>query len=209
MCGRYTLTVNNRPDLLKLGLQSEDRYNIVPQSQVLVLDQDARHTLMVWDYSPSWAKEPMHLINARSETLREKPSFRGARRCVFIADGWYEWHRDGARKVPWYHHRQGDLLYFAGIYNANSGCAIVTREAHSNIAHIHHRQPVLLEDRAVNHWLEGHDLFASAITRTVQCHPVSTAVNKPSNNSPDLITPVTAPKAHPKTSGDSGDLFDT
>lgn len=223
MCGRYTLTVNNRPELLNLGLQTEDRYNITPQSEVLVLDENHCHRMIAWDYSPSWAKEPMHLINARSETLREKPSFRGAKRCVFLADGWYEWLREGGRKTPWYHyqegaHPQGELLFFAGIYGKDSGCAIVTRAAHENISHVHHRQPVLLEPRAVDHWLEGHDLFASAITRAVSCHPVSTRVNSPRNDDPGLTVEVaenngreglpeenSQPQPHP---GNTGDLFD-
>jgi putative SOS response-associated peptidase YedK len=205
MCGRYTLTVNHRPELKSLGLQLIDRYNIAPQSDVLVLDNQRLPALMRWDYSPPWAKEPMHINNARSETLREKPSFKGARRCVFIADGWYEWQRSSSHKTPWYHHMQGELLFFAGIYNA-VGCAIVTRAAHNNIAHIHHRQPVLLEERAVEHWLEGHDLFASAITRRVLCHLVSTAVNRPSSDSPALIVPVEPSK--PPADELPGDLFD-
>ena len=208
MCGRYTLTVNNRPKLKALGLQTVDRFNIAPQSPVLVMDSAGEYVSMSWDYSPPWAKEPMHLSNARSETLREKPSFRGAKRCVFLADGWYEWQRSGSRKQPWYHHLDGELMYFAGIYNANSGCAIVTKTAHENIAHVHHRQPVLLEQRAVAHWLEGHDLYASAITRRVQCHPVSTAVNKPLNDTPELIQPVALPSPRQLSQGDSGDLFD-
>lgn len=207
MCGRYTLTVNNKPDLKRLGLPEIDRYNIAPQTDVFVLNENRDPTLMPWDYSPSWAKEPMHLSNARSETLREKPSFKGAKRCVFLADGWYEWQRAPSHKTPWYHHRQGQLLFFAGIYNP-TGCAIVTRAAHDNIAHIHHRQPVLLDERAVNHWLEGHDLFASAITRTVLCHPVSTAVNHPKNDSPMLIAPLAESKRAPDPSEPSGDLFD-
>jgi len=205
MCGRYTLTVNHRPDLLKLGLQTKDRFNIAPQSEVLVVNDQKIHGLMTWDYSPSWAKLSMHLSNARSETLREKPSFRGAKRCVFLADGWYEWQRTAGAKQPWYHHGNGELLYFAGIYNDSSGCAVVTRAAHDNIAHIHHRQPVLLESRAVSHWLEGHDLFASAITRSIQCYPVSVAVNKPTNDTASLTEPVTLPSVNSVSATD--DLF--
>ena len=207
MCGRYTLTVNNRPELTGLGLQLQDRYNIAPQTPVVVLNDAKHYQLMPWDYSPPWAREPMHLTNARSETLREKPSFRGAKRCVFIADGWYEWQRETTGKVPWYHHRNGQLLFFAGIYNTSSGCAIVTREAHEHLRFIHHRQPVLLDGRAVEHWLEGHDLFASAITRSVLCHPVSDRVNKPANDDSALIEAVVQTKSS-QDSGNTGDLFD-
>jgi putative SOS response-associated peptidase YedK len=208
MCGRYTLTIKHRPELNRLGLQQADRYNIAPQSDVLVLKDRQTPELMRWDYSPPWAKEPMHISNARSETLREKPAFKGASRCVFLADGWYEWQRKSGQKTPWYHHMQGELLFFAGIYNA-VGCAIVTRAAHPNIAHIHHRQPVLLDQRAIGHWLEGHDLFASAITRGVLCHPVSTIVNRPQNDSPALISAVESPTPRkPQANGSVGDLFD-
>lgn len=207
MCGRYTLKVSHRPDLSKLGLQQGDRYNIAPQSSVVVIDEGEAFSTMRWDYSPVWAKTPMHISNARSETLREKPSFRDAKRCVLVADGWYEWQRSEQGKQPWYHHCQGELLFFAGICNDSSGCAIVTREAHSNIAHIHHRQPVLLEGRAVPGWLAGHDLFASAMTRDVQCYPVSKAVNSPRNDNATLIEEV-EPELEPLNSaGEVGDLF--
>lgn len=190
MCGRYTLSVSNRPELMAAGLQVVDRYNIAPQSEVLVYDHERHLQQMRWDYSPPWAQKPLHLSNARSETLREKPAFRGAMRCVFLADGWYEWQQQGKRKIPYYHHAHGNLIYFAGIYNRQSGCAIVTRESRENIAFVHHRQPVLLDARAVDSWLAGHDLFASAITQAIQCHPVSTAVNQPANDYLDLLTPV-------------------
>ncbi len=190
MCGRYTLSVSNRPELKGVGLHVVDRFNIAPQSDVLVYDSERKLQNMRWDYAPPWAQKPLHLNNARAETLREKPAFRGALRCVFLADGWYEWQRQGTRKIPYYHHAQGELLYFAGIYNRQSGCAIVTREARENIAFVHHRQPVLLDLRAVDHWLEGHDLFASAITNRIECHPVNTAVNQPSNDYRDLIKQV-------------------
>lgn len=192
MCGRYTLSVSNRPELKAVGLQVVDRYNIAPQSEVLVYDSERQLQQMRWDYSPPWAQKPLHLTNARSETLREKPAFRGAMRCVFLADGWYEWQQQGKRKVPYYHHANGELIYFAGIYNRQSGCAIVTRESRENIAFVHHRQPVLLDARAIAHWLAGHDLFASAITQSIHCYPVSTAVNQPGNDYPSLIQRVDA-----------------
>ena len=205
MCGRYTLTVSQRPALQDLSPPLTDRYNIAPGTSVLVIDAAQDYRQMPWDYSPPWAKTPMHLSNARSETLREKPSFRGAKRCVFVADGWYEWQRDGGKKRPWYHHLQGDLLYFAGIYNETSGCAIVTRGAIANIAHIHHRQPVLLDPRGVTHWLEGHDLFASAITHDVACHRVSERVNRTANDDAGLIEAAIEKPAD--LSPDPGDLF--
>ena len=195
MCGRYTLSLSKRSELKAADLQVVDRFNIAPQSDVVVYNNDRQIQQMRWDYSPPWAQKPLHLSNARSETLREKPAFRGALRCVFLADGWYEWRQQGKGKTPYYHHANGELLYFAGIYNQQSGCAIVTRDARENIAFVHHRQPVLLESRAVDPWLEGHDLFASATTQRIECHPVSIAVNKPSNDYADLVTPVELPRS--------------
>jgi putative SOS response-associated peptidase YedK len=86
MCGRYTLQISHHPKLMALGLPLADRFNIAPQSEVLVIESEGEYALKPWDYSPSWAREPMRLTNARSETLREKPAFRKADRCVFVAD---------------------------------------------------------------------------------------------------------------------------
>lgn len=216
MCGRFTLTVNNRIDLKVLGLGLKDRFNIAPQSAVLVIDAKLEKRLITWNYSPKWADPPMHLSNARSETLREKPSFKGAKRCVFLADGWYEWQRNPGRKIPYYHHLDGELLYFAGIYNETSGAAIVTRDSVPELAEIHHRQPVVLDPRAVEHWIEGHDLYASAISHRIKTHPVSTRVNKPENDDAALIEPVTLNQIrqeqgearHRVHKGESGDLFE-
>ena len=82
MCGRYTLTASNKPDLAHLNLDIPDRYNIAPQADVLVKTDRAEFTVMSWSFSPAWAKTPMNLFNARAETLNEKPSFRDAQRCV-------------------------------------------------------------------------------------------------------------------------------
>ena len=155
MCGRYTLTASNKPDLAHLNLDIPDRYNIAPQADVLVKTDRSgiyRHVLV---FSPAWAKTPMNLFNARAETLTEKPSFKDAQRCIFIADGWYEWQRSTSPSRPWYHHVNGDLLRFAGVYEPTSGCAIVTIGAQAAIAHIHHRQPLLLSAEACNQWLNG------------------------------------------------------
>jgi len=205
MCGRYTLSVNQRPELNTLGLQTADRFNITPGSSVLTRDEQGEYRNMPWGFSPPWAKKPLHLSNARSETLREKPAFRRARRCVLLADGWYEWQRVEGQKRPWYHHIEGELLYFAGLYNDSSGCAIVTRSALETVAPIHHRQPVLLEARGVEHWLQGHDLFASAVTHRVHCHEVSTRVNRPSEDDIGLTLPVST--SSPESPPSNEDLF--
>ena len=190
MCGRYTLTASNRPELSGFGTTLVDRFNIAPQSEVLVRDESLELTLMRWDLSPPWAKSPMHLFNARAETLAEKPSFRGTKRCIFIADGWYEWQKVGAQKQPWYHHQEGELLHFAGVYHPQSGCAIVTQAAHPAIEHIHHRQPLLLDDTTVRAWTEGAPPKAVNTDIEVRTHRVSATVSNARLDDPSLANPL-------------------
>jgi putative SOS response-associated peptidase YedK len=190
MCGRFTLKVTHRPELLVLGLGLADRFNIAPHSSVLIFDQDLQARLVPWCYDPGWQGKPLQIINARSETLREKPAFRDAKRCVFVADGWYEWRRTRGGKVAYYCHHHDGLLYFAGIYKENSGAAIVTRAAVEELFFIHPRQPVVLEPRAVVPWLQGNDLFGSGISHHIAYHPVSDVVNQPTHDGPELIKPI-------------------
>ena len=190
MCGRYTLTASNKPDLAHLSLDIPDRYNIAPQSDVLVETDRAEFTVMSWSFSPPWAKTPMNLFNARVETLTEKPSFKGAQRCVFIADGWYEWQRTVSPSRPWYHHSDGELLRFAGVYEPTSGCAIVTMGAQTGIAHIHHRQPLLLSADASDQWLNGAPAGDCMTDITVDFHRVRSAVNNAKVDDPTLAHPL-------------------
>lgn len=190
MCGRYTLVASNKSDLADLTFPVPDRYNIAPQSTVLVKTHAIGFRMMPWSFSPSWARVPLHLFNARVETLEEKRSFKGAARCVFMADGWYEWQRSTTSKLPWYHHRDGQLLRFGGIYRANGGCAIVTMDAQPAIAHIHHRQPLLLTLDAAEAWLEGAPSGECTGDTQVSCHRVSTAVNTVRYDEKSLTRPV-------------------
>ena len=190
MCGRYTLTASNKSDLAHLNLDIPDRYNIAPQSDVLVETDRAEFKLMSWSFSPTWTTTPMHLFNARAETLTKKPSFKDAQRCVFIADGWYEWQRAASPSQPWYHHLEGELLRFAGVYEPTSGCAIVTMDAQATIAHIHHRQPLLLSADASDQWLNGAPADDCMTDITVNFHRVSSAVNNARVDDPRLAHPL-------------------
>jgi putative SOS response-associated peptidase YedK len=198
MCGRYTLTASNRPELSGFATTLVDRFNIAPQSEVLVRDESLELTLMRWDLSPPWAKSPMHLFNARAETLAEKPSFRGTKRCIFIADGWYEWQKVGAQKQPWYHHQDGELLHFAGVYHPQGGCAIVTQAAHPAIEHIHHRQPLLLEATSLEAWVDGAPPSAMDKDIEVQAHRVSQQVSNARLDNPTLNQPIKDIQGHPQ-----------
>ena len=129
MCGRFSLA----GDPFELGFK--DNFNISPSTSIPVKTIDCDGQLMKWSYSPSW-KPDMNLINCRSETIAEKPSFKGAKRCIIPFSGWYEWQKREDAKVPYYHY--SDAKYFAGIFN-DSGCCILTRESADTLSHIHHR----------------------------------------------------------------------
>lgn len=186
MCGRYTLTASNKPDLAALDFKVSDRYNIAPQSDVLVETQLDGFTMKAWSLSPPWAATPINLFNARLETLDEKPSFKGSLRCVFMADGWYEWQRSAGDKRPWYHHREGELMRFAGVYHPASGCAIVTTAAQPDIEHIHHRQPVLLTAQTAAGWLASAAAGECLTDYPVAFHQVSSTVNNARTDSLEL-----------------------
>jgi putative SOS response-associated peptidase YedK len=225
MCGRYTLTVplSNLVDAFDVPPPDFDylpRYNIAPTQEAPVIAQGEkgrRMGLLRWGLVPSWAKDPRmgsRLINARSETVARKPSFRSAfrsRRCLIPADGFYEWKREGEGtggrqgKVPfWIHLDTGEPITFAGLWErwVSEGSTplftftILTTEAAPGIAHIHPRMPVILEAEEREIWLdperETEDLervlrpFRSPV---LQAHPVSTLVNSPRNDTPACIEP--------------------
>jgi len=187
MCGRYTLrdirTIQN-----EYGLNIRESFNTAPGQNVLTLTDQPE--FMRWSYNPTWAKKPMNLINARSETLTKKPSFKMAKRCLILADGWYEWLREGNTKQPYYFHMNNKIFSFAGIYTEyqeQKGCAIITREANEKLHNIHHRMPVLLKYNEGRDWLAGKNVFSSSLSERIEFYPVSTRVNSPQNNSEACI----------------------
>ena len=177
MCGRFVIYSGNI-----FGLSNETSYNIAP-SQLIPVKTKKGARLMKWSYSPIW-KRDMGLINCRSETMHEKPSFRNAERCVIYHDGWYEWQRSTKGKIPYYHYTQSNL--FAGLYN-EIGCLILTRKSIDAIKHIHHRQPVLLDAEEVSLYLKGEDILDSAANNNIDFHRVCKSVNNPKNNNASLI----------------------
>ena len=221
MCGRYAVhslavvaqTFGEAGEHAVETMQDAGRwpsYNVSPMTRVPVFYLDNgldaaepvyKTTITRWGYTPSWADKPMNLINARVETLNAKPSFREARRCLMVADGWYEWQQGTSAKQPYYHLSQdGSLLFFAGIWNDDGAC-IVTRDAAEDLANIHHRQPLLLSKEALNKWLTPETAPGSFVTADqpmIDAYPVSQRVNKPSNNDPSLLE---------RTEPFSGDLF--
>jgi len=187
-------------------------YNVCPTTQINVIsrgDTGRRLTGMRWGFLPHWYKTPTDgplLINARAETIAEKPAFRAAcreRRCLIPSAGFYEWDRAGDTKLPWFIHRaDGEPLVMAGIWqdwtrgdDSFTTCAIVTTEATGRMAEIHHRIPVILgpDDWAL--WL-GEDgkgaarLMTAAPDEVIEMYRVDTAVNSNRARGPELIEPL-------------------
>ena len=189
MCGRYTLR-NSKAVKDKHLLNIDVSYNIAPSHSVLTLTTEA--SLMRWSYNPTWAKTPMNLINARSETLSIKPSFKMAKRCLIVADGWFEWLRTDNKKQPYFFHMNDALFNFAGIYteyNGEKGCAIITKDAIQKLSTVHHRMPIIIADDEADSWLSGEDVFDSKSSEDIEFYPVSTMVNSPRNNNIDCVKP--------------------
>lgn len=194
------------------NLPSVPNYNVCPTVQVHVVTSDGgarRLQPMRWGFIPKWYKKPNGgplLINARSETIAEKPAFREAcreRRCLIIASGFYEWKREADKTpLPWWVVRaDGAPMAFAGVWQSwrqgddeQISCAIVTTDANQAMAPIHHRLPVILEQDDWAMWLGERGkgaatLMKSASEETLSFRRVSTAVNSNRATGPELIEP--------------------
>ena len=192
MCGRFTL---RNVDTLKSKygeIDFEPSYNLAPGNSILMLTDQLKP--ITWSFTPYWADKPFNLINARSETLNSKPSFENSNRCLIPADGWYEWKSEEDEKIPYFHHADGDIFFFAGVYGGyrgKLGCAIVTMEALETTKEIHERMPLIVARSHFKEWLEGSDSnsFDEAMVKSIKHHRVSTHVNNPTNNDPKCIFP--------------------
>jgi putative SOS response-associated peptidase YedK len=216
MCGRFTLQIP--PEMLAeiFGLLEipvyPARYNIAPTQQIPVIRQNGQYHLefLRWGLVPSWAKDPSignKMINARSETVHEKPAFRNAikyKRCLIPSSGFYEWVQDGDAKRPLYIHLKDEpLMVFAGIWDKwispeggiIESCSILTTHSNKLIETIHDRQPVILQPEEFNLWLDRDivnpevlaHLFHPYPADRMEMYPVSTQVNSTRNEGPDLI----------------------
>lgn len=216
MCGRFTLFQPAEAITAVFQLayvpSLEPRYNIAPTQLVpTVLSTPKRQfQLLRWGLIPSWAKDPAmgaRLINARAETVEEKPSFRSAfrhRRCLVIADGFYEWQRQDRKKQPFYFRLQdGRPFAFAGLWEhweapggeAIESCTILTTEANELLRPIHDRMPVILAPKDYDLWLDPtvqkleplQQLLCPYQSEAMTSYAVSTQVNNPANNSAECI----------------------
>ena len=222
MCGRFTLTVD--PSDLQEAFadytfpaQFAPRFNIAPSQPILAIPNDAKQKadFFVWGLIPSWAKDPtmgQRLINARGETLAEKPSFRGAlkyKRCLILADGFYEWKSQPGTKTKVPHFifmKSRQPFAFAGLWDewhspdggSIRSATIITIEPNELMAPIHNRMPVILPPSAYEQWLNPAPQTADKLlpllkpfpAAEMSAHPVSTLVNSPSNDRLELVVPL-------------------
>ena len=219
MCGRYSLTSDTeRIDARFMARSTPStqpaRYNIAPTQQVwaLVHTDGPKIIALRWGLIPSWAKDKAignRMINARAEGIAEKPSFRRAlrkRRCLVLADGFYEWRKEGKSKVPHYIRlKSGEPFGFAGLWetwSAPSGeriqsCTIITTTPNALIAEIHNRMPVILPRNVEAQWLDPDiedpqkvlPLLSPFPEDEIEAYAVSTVVNSPRNDVATCIEP--------------------
>lgn len=213
MCGRFTL---KKPERIRLpNYHSEfpvlkPRYNIAPSQDVVTVVQrgsSPEAAFLQWGLIPSWSKEAKGIINARVETIEDKPSFNDSfknRRCLILADGFYEWERHGKISQPYYFQmKDGAPFAFAGIWDrwrdngrTIDSCAIITTTANELLATIHHRMPVILESESYGLWLREDsrsadlkDLLARYPADAMTSHPVSYDVNDAKLDDERMVLP--------------------
>ena len=227
VCGRYVSTED--PDQLRLMYEADTidvpvlppNYNVAPTQPVYVVDEMSgpRNIRVVnWGLIPSWAKDASiasKLINARSDTIWEKPSFRSAirtSRCLIPANGWFEWQTTDDSKRPYLYERTDhELVSMGGILEAwrdpatgawRRTCAIITTDANLEVAKVHDRMPVIIEKSDWATWLNPHNgatsdtaklienLMRPAAADVVRGREVSKAINSVKNNAPEFLLPV-------------------
>jgi putative SOS response-associated peptidase YedK len=220
MCGRFTLTVKAEKTADFFGLAEvpvlPPRYNIAPTQPVMVIttsDQGRLASLYRWGLIPSWATDLAignRLINARADTVATKPAFRSAfkqRRCLVIADGFFEWKGAGKKKQPYYFHlRDGRPFAFAGLWERWQkgdeqeilSCALITTEANDVVRNVHDRMPVILPSAAYDQWLSPgvpdpaafRSLLLPYSADEMTATAVGLQVNNPRFDDPTCIKPL-------------------
>ena len=221
MCGRFTLTVDPAdlqeafPDIA-FPPKYAPRFNVAPTQPVLAIPNDGKNKadFFAWGLIPSWAKDPSignKLINARGETLAEKPSFRGGfkyKRCIILADGFYEWKTVPGSKIKIPHFiflKSRQPFAFAGLWDewhsleggSLRSATIITTEPNELMASIHNRMPVILNLSDYTQWLDPapqtpanlQHLLRPFPADKMSAHPVSTLVNSPVNDRAELVVP--------------------
>jgi len=211
MCGRFQLTAS--PEAIAQHFQLsrlpkyQPSYNIAPARKILCIveleDKSLKAVNLFWGLVPSWSKDTKnshHLINARTETIREKPSFRAAfqkRRCLVVAQGFYEWQKLNSGKQAFHIHRQDNQLFaFAGVWGhwqqseqTLYTCSIITTEAGELMRPIHERMPVIMSPNNYHQWLDkaedgnqAYNLIDTVAYAQMTAAPVSKWVNNPQHD---------------------------
>ncbi len=215
MCGRYTITATGEQLIerfdAELEADFEPRYNAAPTQNLPVILSDAPHKIRLvrWGLLPKWVREQKRdgIINVRTETLAEKPTFKKdlrERRCLVISDGFYEWQQTDKGKVPYrFTLKDGKPFVFAGIWEPHhindqevNTFAIITTTPNSIVEKVHNRMPVILRTETEREWLnpdlepeQALGLLAPYPASQMQAYPVSTLVNLPRNDSVEVIKP--------------------
>ncbi len=220
MCGRFVShsslsLIEKTFNVDSVAAEVSPNYNIAPIQTVpvIVRNHQTRLDMFHWGLVPFWAKDlkiGSRLINARVETVAQKPSFRNAfkkRRCLIVADGFYEWKGPKGQKQPWYLTLSADEPFaFAGLWERWTGdlkgeylsCVIITTAASKSVRDIHDRMPVILSPEAYDTWLDIENDDAAKLNsilkeghiRDLMCYPVSKRVNSVRNNDAECITPL-------------------
>lgn len=185
-----------------MGGDTLPHYNLCPGSPIVAVHHrlgDRALELPTWGLVPFWAKEKMRgYHNATAERVATSPAFRKAfkqQRCLIFADGFYEW--DKAKQPHYFYRDDGEPIAIAGIYDVGLGilgAAVITTTANRVVGNIHDRMPVVLEASEWDAWLDpkadGQAMLRPAADAVLACHRVSRRVNNPSENAPELLTPV-------------------
>lgn len=230
MCGRYTLQVIDLDELAaeheweisEKAAEWQPRYNLAPTQDGLVVTHEAEQErakvrLYRWGLVPSWAKDPKigsRMINARGESVADKPAFRRAfarRRCLVLADGFFEWRREGKKKIPTYIRlASGQSMAFAGLWERWKTpeeewlhtYTVITCEPNELVAPIHDRMPVILAPEDYDAWIAPREVDPDELRSLIRPHAgvemeafeVSVAVNRVANDAPELIEPAAEPR---------------
>jgi putative SOS response-associated peptidase YedK len=202
MCGRFVLVTDLKNiqkdfNVHDIFCEHQSSWNITPGQLIpAVIHHEGKNLLVCfrWGLIPSWSKDPSianKLINARAETVDKKPSFRDAfkkRRCLIVADGFYEWKKEGNKKVPLYYYlKSGHPFAFAGLYETwmspdeqeTNTCTIITTAANELIAPVHDRMPVILSGEQEKAWLEGDAADAAGLLSLLKPYPADKMDFKP------------------------------
>lgn len=222
MCGRFAFYSPSEATTALFGVHTdigiEARYNIAPTQFVAAIrndDADSRELVMLrWGLVPFWAKDPAignHMINARAETVAEKPSYRNAykkRRCLILANGFYEWRKEAGGKTPYFITTEDDSPFaFAGLWErwdsketdeSLQTTTIITADANEFMASLHHRMPLILQPESADRWLSGdndmiHDV--AGIAPPLKAWPVDRRVNNARNEGAELIKKLESERA--------------